>query len=101
RLFARGKLSRPVWQAVGESEHGGDQLEPVRVEPVSVNMLRDGDVTPRIERRQKVEPLEYEADLVPPQLGALSVVHGRQVIAVHQHPSSRGLRQPPDNIQER
>ena len=82
-LFTSGKLCRPVGQAVREPKHLGHHLEPVRVEAVAVNMLRDGDIPAGIERRQQVEPLEYEANFVPSKLGTLSVVHGCEVIAVH------------------
>ncbi len=37
---------------------------------------------------------------MPPKLGALRVVHDRQVVAVHQDPPSRGLRQPSDHVEE-
>ena len=63
-------------------------------------MLRDGDVPARVERRQQIEPLKYESDLVPAQLGAFGVAHRDQVVAVHQNAPSRGLRQPSQHVKQ-
>ena len=78
-----------------------DDLEAVRIETVAVNMLRDGDVAARVQRRQQIEPLKHEADLVAAQLGALRVVHGNEIVAVHQHVPARGLRQSSHHIEQR
>ena len=100
-LLAAGNFRRPVLQAVGEAEHLGDDLKAVRVKAVAVNVLRDGDVAAGVERRQQVEPLKNEADLVPPQLGAFGVAHGGQIVAVHQDAPPRSLRQPSQHIEQR
>ena len=99
-LLAAGHFRRPVLQAVGEAEHLGDDLEPVRIEAIAVNMLRDGDIAAGVERRQKVEPLKYEADLMPPQLGPFGVAHGDQIVAVHQDVPPRSLRQPSEHVEQ-
>ncbi len=66
-LLSSGEFSGPVLQAALQSQHVGDNLEAVRIEFVPVNVLRDGNISARIERRQQVKSLKYEADFAPPQ----------------------------------
>jgi hypothetical protein len=82
-----------VLQALGEAEHVGDHLEPVRVEAVAVNVLRDGDIAAGVERRQQVEPLKHEADLVLRSLVRSASLMVVKVVAVHQDAPARSLRQ--------
>ncbi len=87
-------------QPVRQTEHSRHHLEPVRIESVPVDMLRDGDVAKSVERRQQIKALENEANLVPAEPRPRAVVDRRQIVAVHEHFSASCLRQASDHVEK-
>jgi hypothetical protein len=73
----------------------------VRVEPVTVNVLRDGDVAFGGKRGKKIKALEDEANFVAAELGAFGVGHGGEIITVDEDLPARGLREAADDIEKR
>src|SRR3972149_1564540 len=57
----------------------------------------DGSVAVGREVGQKVEALEDEADLAPPQQRPLGIAHLPEVVAVHQHPARARRRPAPEH----
>src|SRR5579872_248269 len=65
-----------------------------------MNMLRNGDIAERVQRWKQIKSLEHEADLMPPQPGALSITHCGEIVSIHEHPSLGRLRQASDHVKE-
>ena len=87
-------------QPPSEAEHLRDNVEAVRVEAVTMNELRDGDVALCGESGKQVETLENEADFAAAEFGARGVAQLREIIAVDQDFAARRLRQAADDIEE-
>ena len=82
-----GQLAGAVAQAVGQSEHPHDHVEPVLVGLGASQLERQQDVLVGGHRRQKVERLEDEADAPSTQQGERLVVEGRGVHPADDHPA--------------
>ncbi len=65
-----------------------------------MNMLRNGDIAERVERWKQIESLEHEADLMPPQPGALPITHCGEIVSIHEHAPLGRLRQASDHVKE-
>ena len=98
-LFAAGKLRRLVLQAAAQAEQIGDDLEAMRIESVSVNVLGQSDVVVRVESGEQIKTLKDEADFVAAQQSARGIAHGREVVAIEKHASGGGLREAANHVQ--
>ena len=67
-LLAAGQLGRPVLEPVAQVDRGDHRVEPGLVRLAAGDRQRQRDVLLGGQRRQQVELLEDEADLVPAQL---------------------------------
>ena len=88
-------------QASRQPEHLRDDVEAVRIEPVTMNKLRDGDISFGRQSREQIESLKDEADLVAAQFGTRCVAQFGEVIPVDQHFAARGLGQAANHVQQR
>ena len=84
-LLAAGELARAVPQPVAQADGADHAVEPRRVGLPAGEVERQRDVLQRGERRDQVEGLEDEADLVAPELGQLLVVSVGEVGAADVH----------------
>src|ERR1700741_468096 len=100
-LFTARHFRGPVIEAPFESEQFCDNLEAVWIKAVTVNVLRDGDVSPSRERMKQVEALEDKADLVAPQFCALRVRHEGEIVAIDEHAAARRLCQAAYHVKQR
>jgi hypothetical protein len=100
-LLSAGKLGWAMAQAASEAEQLRDDLKTVRIEPIAVNVLRDGDIAAGVKRGQKIEALKNESDFVTAQLGALGVAHQSEIIAIDEHFAARGARQTAKDVEQR
>ena len=100
-LFAAGKFRGFVPQPLFQAQQTGNSFEAVRVETVSMDVLREGNIVIRIERRQQIKSLEHEADFVAAQQGSRGVAHFREVIPIEQHAPPSGLSQASNHVQKR
>ena len=98
-LFAAGKLRGLVLQALAETKKIGDHVKAVRVEAISVNMLRERDIVIGVERGEQIESLEHEADFVAAKQGSGGVAHRREIISIEKHAAASGLRQTANHMQ--
>src|SRR5581483_403948 len=80
-LLAAGELGRAVREAVGDAQPTDQVAEPLPVDLGPGQVGREGDVLGRGQRRNQVEGLEDEADLVPAQFGEAGVVEAADVLA--------------------
>ncbi len=100
-LLTSGKFRRLVLQPPGEAEHLGDYVKAVRVEAVSMDELRDGDIAFGCERGEQIEALKNETDFAAAEFGARGICQSGEVIAVDENFAARGLRQPADHVEKR
>src|SRR5271155_1012626 len=98
-LFATGKLGRLVLEAAAQAEKVRDDLEAVRIESISVNVLGQSDVVVRVESGEQIKTLKDEADFVATQQSARRVAHGGEVVAIEQHAPGGGLREAANYVQ--
>src|SRR5277367_72156 len=89
-----------MMQAIAEAQHFCDNLKPVRIESVSVNVLCDGDIAVSIERGQEVKSLKHKTNFVAAQKSALGVRHRGEIVSVHQNFSACGARKSADYIKQ-
>ena len=83
-----------------KTQHLGDDLKPVRIESVSVNVLRNRDIALGRQRRQQIKSLKNKSDLVPAKFGAFRIAHRHQVVAVYQYVSARSLGQTAQHVKQ-
>jgi hypothetical protein len=83
-LLAAGELGRAVREPVRDAELPDQVAEPVAVDPGPGQVGGQGDVLGRGQRRDQVEGLEDEADLVPAQPGEAGVIQPADVLAAHE-----------------
>jgi hypothetical protein len=83
-LLTAGELGRAVRETVRDAQLPDQVAEPVAVDPGPGQVGREGDVLGRGQRRDQVEGLEDEADLVPAQPGEPGVVEPADVLAAHE-----------------
>src|SRR5579862_4225064 len=89
-LLAAGEFRGLVIEASGDAEELGEDVEAVRIEAVTVNVLSERDVVAGSERRQKIEFLEDEADFVAAKVGAGGVAEGGKVVPIEHDTASGG-----------
>src|ERR1700722_7048033 len=99
-LLAAGKRGRVVMQAALETQHFRDDIEAVRVEAVSVNELRDRDITLRRQRGKQIKSLEDETNLVAAEFRARCVAHFGEIVAVDKNVAARSLRESTDHVKQ-
>ena len=87
-------------KASNEPQHFCDYVEAVRIEAISVNELRDGDIAFSAERRKQIETLEDEADFVATEPGAFGVAHGGEFIAVDEDRTFGSLGHTADYVEQ-
>ena len=87
-LLAPGELGGVVVAAIREPD-ALEQLERPAARLLAAQLERHLDVLPRRERRDQVEGLEHEADLLGAHAGALVLRERREVLAVQHHAASR------------
>ncbi len=90
-----------MFESAAQAQQISDNLEPVRVETVTVNVLREGDIVIGVERGQQIEALKDKAYLVPAKQCTRRIAHGSEIVAVEQYTSARSLRQTSDHVQHR
>ena len=78
-LLPAGQLRRTVREPLGEPDRLDDRLDPERVRLATGDLDRQHDVLRRGQRRQQVERLEDEADLVAAQQGERLVLQRRDL----------------------
>ena len=98
-LFTAGKLRGLVLQAAAQAEEIGNDLEAVRIESISVNVLGQSDVVVRIESGEQIETLKHEADFVTAKQSARGIAHGGKVVAIQEHASGSGLCETANHVQ--
>ena len=81
-LLAAGELGRLVPEPVAEADGGDELVDPGLVALAPGDGQRQDDVLGRGQRRQQVERLEDEADLVAAQLREGAVLEARDLDAV-------------------
>src|SRR6266403_6134032 len=72
-LFAAGHLRGLMRKPAIQPEHFGDDIEAVRVESVAMNVLCNGDITSRSQRRKQIKTLKNKTDFAAPQLRAFGI----------------------------
>jgi hypothetical protein len=72
----------------------------MRIEPVTLDVLGDGDIVSRRQGGQQIEALEDEPDRVPPKAGAVSVRHFAEIIAIYQHLAAGGTGQAAQDVEQ-
>src|SRR5579864_4977728 len=65
-----------------------------------MNMLRNGDIAECVQCWKQIKSLEHEADLMPPQPGALPIAHRGEIVSIHEHSPLGCLRQASDHVKE-
>jgi hypothetical protein len=88
-------------KAPRQAKHLRYNVEAMRIETVTMNELRDGDVPFGCQRGEQIEALKNEADFVAAQFGARGIAQFREVIPIDQHFASGGLRQAADHVEQR
>src|SRR5260370_22277141 len=83
-----------------QAEHLGYDIETVRIETVTMNKLRDGDIPFGRKGGEQIETLEDEADFVAAQFGSPGVPQFGTIIPAHQDPSPGSPRQPRPPLQQ-
>src|SRR6202167_3411146 len=74
-LFAAGKYGSLVFEPATQAEQVSDDLEAMRIESISVDVLGQGDVVIRVESREQIETLKDETNFVAAQEGARRRAH--------------------------
>src|SRR5580704_9791229 len=67
---------------------------------VSRNLLGNRDVGTRVQRRQQIELLKYEADLALSHPGSLSIGKRGEVVSIHHYLAGIGPRQPAEEVKQ-
>jgi hypothetical protein len=100
-LLAAGELGRAMREPVRDAQLLHQVAEPVAVGLGPGQVSGQGDVLGRGQRRDQVEGLEDEADLVPAQPGEPGVVEPADVLAAHERLPRRRPVQPGHAVHER
>ncbi len=98
-LFAAGKFRGLVPQAAAQAEKVCDDLESVRIEAISVNVLGESDVVVRIERGEQIKTLKDEPHFVTAQQSARGIAHGGKVVAIEKDAPGGGLGEAATHVQ--
>ena len=99
-MLTAGQRIGSMIKFVLDTEHLDDRLEAVRIEPVTLDVLGDGDVVSRRQGGQQIEALEDEPDRVPPKARAVCVRHLVEIIAIYQHVAAGGTGQAAQNVEQ-
>ena len=100
-LLTAGELRRAVRQPVAQAHRVDDAVEPLLVGVAARERHRQRDVLDRGERRDQVERLEHEPDLVPADLGELLLGELPERDGTEPHLAAREPVEAGDAVQQR
>src|SRR5438874_3412645 len=100
-LLPARQLAGTVLQAVTESRRVQDLVDPLRVRLLPGDVEREGHVLGGGERRNQVERLEDEANLLAAQQRQLLLAERRQIDVADEHAPRREAAQPRHAVQQR
>src|ERR1700691_556410 len=98
-LFAAGKFRRLVFEPATQAEQVSDDLEAMRIESISVDVLGQGDVVIRVESREQIKSLKNKANFVAAQQSARRIAHGSEVVTIEKDASGGSLGQAANHVQ--
>ena len=98
-LFAARKFRRLMFQTIAQAEKICDDLEAMRIESISMNVLSQSDVVVRIESGEQIKTLKDEADFVAAKQSARGIAHGGEVVAIEEHAPGGSLREAANHVQ--